>query len=160
MTASPTENPSLPPELLHLIVNEVHHHHDLSQLALTNRTLREFVLPAHIELRTIECAIDDGSMWDLLEANPGYTKLVRSMKVHAMPMQDPPRISRHPSAGLSLTNKRILPLSLLRALSRLQSFEWLSVGGGGSAMGPVSIEPVLAFLYLHADHADSLFPDL
>lgn len=138
MNSLPTLIPALCPELLDLIADEVHCSHDLAQLALANKTLRDVVCPMHIDFRVIECALDDGSMWELLEANPRHIARVRTLKVHVTSMQKSPGISRNPPRGLSLNKKRILPLELLQRMSRLQSFEWLSVDNDGQARAGVS----------------------
>lgn len=157
MKALPTLIPTLCPELLDAIASQVSHPRDLAQFALAHPTFQDIVSPIHIDHRVIECTIDDGKMWDMLEANPRCIRNIRFLKLHVKPMYDAPSIRRNPPGGSGLYGRRMLPLKLLERMSHLQSFEWLGVNEQGPQ--DETLAPVrhfqFNFLFGHACNVSS-----
>lgn len=139
MNAHPHKSPSLAVELLDLIARKVSHRRDLAQLSLASRTLRDVVLPLRTEFCDLESAVDDGNLWELLEANPLWVKAIRSLKLHITTIEDWRKVAQSPQGGHFPVNKRLFPLHLLGRMSRLQSFEWDSVRENGEAVALVSL---------------------
>lgn len=122
--------PSLAPEILDLIASEITHPRDLVPFALVHSTFYETAVPHHINWRVVECAIDDGDVWDDLENHARRLQNIRTLKVHVVGrrrLADEGReIARNPPRGESEgeANLRILPLELLARMSQLRTFVW------------------------------------
>ncbi|GJJ12780.1 hypothetical protein Clacol_007025 [Clathrus columnatus] len=69
--------------LIHIIWDEIayllHSTKDLLSLALTCRTLKNLIIPDHIEYRHIHCHIRREDVWEHLECRPRLTRGVRSL---------------------------------------------------------------------------------
>lgn len=121
MAQVPGITPSLPPELIDAVANEILLCQHLLPFSLTSHAVRDTVQP-HLQNRYVECSVRDGEMWDCLEEVPKMRQAVRFLKLREWPESS--RVPTLPFTSYQ-SNRRLLPSSLLAKMTDLHAFTWL-----------------------------------
>ena len=74
---------TLPPELLNAVVDAIPERRDLLSLALVCSTLRDIIIPGHIQYRVVVASEAEVGLWACLAVRGHLARNVRSLEIFA-----------------------------------------------------------------------------
>ncbi|KZV62387.1 hypothetical protein PENSPDRAFT_539851, partial [Peniophora sp. CONT] len=71
----------LPPELLNSVVDAIPERHDLLSLSLVCSTLRDVIIPGHLQYRVLVASEEETGLWACLAVRGHLARNVRNLEI-------------------------------------------------------------------------------